>query len=162
MQTLKLVAPTEQREEDKITIRYAETDQDVCAIHQFLLVVAKPAMRVPVDPIQSLMEIIRVTKDYVAIMAEQNGHLVGTMGVISAPWWYNPCEMFMADRWDFVLPQLQHTEVHRMMLAEANTIAEQAGLEFIHQGKIRGKHGKLMMMPRSSRADPDIVRSVGD
>jgi hypothetical protein len=35
----------EQPDADAIAIRYAETDDDVIAIHQFLLIVAQPQMR---------------------------------------------------------------------------------------------------------------------
>lgn len=141
--------------EDAITLRYAETDQDVVGIHQFLLIVAQPAMRAPVDPIESLQEIIRVTKDEVAIMAIRGGHLIGTLGVIRCSWWYNPARFFMADRWNFVLPQFRNLGVGDMLEDEAEVIADAAELEFINQGKIRekrrgGKRPKLMLMPRSS------------
>lgn len=148
--TLKLVEQTEQHEEDVITIRYAETDDDVIAIHQFLLVVARPQMRAPVDPIKSLEEIIRVTRDEVAIMAIKGGHLIGTLGLIHVPWWYAPDHDFMVDRWHFVLPQFQNGDVNRMLENEAQIIADAAGIEFINQGKIRERRGKLMIMPRSS------------
>lgn len=130
-------------------------------MHQFLLVVAQPAMRCPVDPIASLQEIIRVTKENVALMAIVDGHLVGTLGIISPQWWYNPAESFMCDRWHFVLPQFKHTPVDQMLLDEAEKIADAAGLEFIDQGKIREKRGKrrkLMLMPRSSRVESDKLQ----
>jgi GNAT superfamily N-acetyltransferase len=156
--TLKLVEQTEQRSEDEIFICYAETDDDVIAIHQFLLVVAAPAMRCPADPTASLQEVIRVTAEEVAIMAVQNGHLVGTLGLVECAWWYNPAYTYMADRWNFVLPQLRNGDVGRLLEAEAELIAREAGLEFINQGKIRGKRGKLMLMPRSSRPESSRIK----
>lgn len=143
------MAPVEQPDEDAITIRYAETDDDVIAIHQFLLIVAQPQMRAPVDPIESLKEIIRVTRDEIAIMAIKGGHLVGTMGLIHVPWWYAPQCDFMVDRWHFVLPQFQNGDVNRMLENEAQYIADEAGIEFINQGKIRQRRGKLMIFPRT-------------
>lgn len=156
-QILKLVEQTAQPDADAITICYAETDDDVIAIHQFLLVVAAPAMRCPPDPIASLQEIIRVTREDVAIMAIQDGHLVGTLGLVEVPWWYNPDHTFMADRWNFALPQLRNGDVGRLLEGEAQMIADEAGLEFINQGKIRGKRGRLMLMPRSSRAESSTI-----
>lgn len=149
----------EQREEDVITIRYAETDDDVIAIHQFLLIVAQPQMRAPVDPIASLQEIIRVTNDEIAIMAIKGGHLVGTLGLIHVPWWYSPEHDFMVDRWHFVLPQFRNGDVNRMLISEAESIAAAAGIEFIEHGPIRAKRGgskRLMLFPRSTRAESTI------
>ncbi len=134
---------------DDIIIRYAETDDDVIAIHRFLLIVAQPAMRCPVDPKDSLLEIIRVTKENVALMAIKGGLLVGTMGLIDPVWWYNPKHRFLADRWHFVLPEHQHGPVNVALMDEASKIAASAGLEFIHQGKIREKGGQKLLMPRS-------------
>jgi len=130
-------------------IRYAETDDDVIAMHQFLLVVAQPAMRCQVNPIKSLQEIIRITKESVALMAIRNGHLVGTLGVMRATWWYGDAD-FLTDRWNFVLPQERNGEAGAMLMAEAEMIAEAAGLEFIDQGKMRRKKGgnNFLMMPR--------------
>lgn len=139
----------EQPDAEAITIRYAETDDDVIAIHQFLLIVAQPQMRAPVDPIASLEEIIRVTRDEVAIMAIKGGHLIGTLGLIHVPWWYAPDHDFMVDRWHFVLPQFQNGDANRMLENEAQVIADAAGIEFINQGKIREKRGKLMIFPRT-------------
>ncbi|WP_354158722.1 hypothetical protein [Bradyrhizobium sp. JR5.3] len=145
----QLPTSTEPVHHDHIVVRYAETDDDVIAIHRFLLVVAQPAMRCPVDVEQSLMEIIRVTKENVALMVLKGGLLVGTMGLIDPAWWYNPKHRFMADRWHFVLPEHQHGPVNRALIDEARKIAADAGLEFIHQGKIREKGGAQLMMPRA-------------
>jgi hypothetical protein len=154
------VEQTEQTDAEKITIRYAKTDEDVCAIHQFLLIVAQPQMRAPVDPIDSLLEIIRVTKFEIAIMAECAGRLIGTLGLIHVPWWYAPKTSFMVDRWHFVLPQFRNGVVNRMLIAEADSIADAAGIEFIEQGPIREKRGsnkRLMIFPRSTRSEQDTI-----
>lgn len=143
------IGPVALGEKDAVIIRYAETDDDVIAIHRFLLVVARPAMRCPVDPKESLIEIIRVTKENVALMAIKGGMLVGTMGLIDPVWWYNPKHRFLADRWHFVLPEHQHGPVNTALIDEARKIAADAGLEFIHQGKIREKAGQKLLFPRS-------------
>lgn len=117
------------------------------AIHRFLLMVAMPAMLCPVNPVKSLQEVIRVAKYEAAIMAIVGGNLVGTMGIIRPTWWYGD-EDFLTDRWHFVLPNLWHSPVNDLLLEEAFAIADAAGLKFIHQGKIRERNGKRMMMPR--------------
>lgn len=135
--------------EEIIGIRYAESDDDVIAIHRFLLIVAGPAMQCPVDAQDSLLEIIRVVKEDVALMAIRGNRLIGTMGIIKPNWWYNTRYRFLADRWDFVEKAEHHGPAHELMLAEACAIADMAGLKFIHQGKIREKNRVFRMMPRS-------------
>lgn len=138
-------------------IRYAETDQDVIAIHRFLLVVAMPMARGPVDAVKSLEEVIRVVKFEAALMAIEDGVLVGTMGIVKQSWWYGPGS-FMTERWHFVIPGKEHSPAAKMMLDEALAIAREAGIEFIHQGRIRPqKRGLTVMMPRSSGGESAIV-----
>jgi hypothetical protein len=114
-----------------------------------LLIVATPAMRCPVNIIKSLNEIIRVAKFEAALMLIHNGVMVGTMGIINPTWWYGD-DGFLTDRWHFVLPSFQNTPTAARLLDEAKQIAGLAGLEFIHQGKIRpAKNGVLRMTPRA-------------
>jgi len=136
------------------------TDDDVIAIHRFLLMVARPAMRCEPDIEQSLLEIIRVTKYEAALMAVLDGNMVGTMGIMKASWWYNPRVSFMTDRWHFVLPQFHNGPVNRKLMAEALAIAELAGFEFVHQGKARKmKNGAFLMMPRIYTPESDTVQA---
>lgn len=138
-----------QAEQPEITLRYAESEPDMVAIHQFLLAVAAPAMLGPVNPIKSLEEIIRVTKNEVALMLIRDGRLVGTMGLVNPVWWYSDAA-FLTDRWHFVLPEIFGTPAADMLEDEAIKIAEAAGILFIHQGKIRkGKKGVHRLMPRA-------------
>jgi hypothetical protein len=92
--------------------------------------------------------------------------MIGTIGIVNPAWWYNPAHTFMCDRWHFVLPQFRNTDVDRLMLEEADSIADAAGLEFIDFGRIRerkrrGNRPKLMMMPRSSRGESDNLNAGG-
>lgn len=131
-----------------VVIRFAESDQDKVAIHQFLMVVAAPHLWGSIDVEKSLREVIRVTDEEAAIMAILDGHLVGTMGIIKPVWWYGNDE-FLTDRWNFVLPQFHHTEVESALMAEAYRLADDAGLRFINQGKIRArKDGTGLLFPR--------------
>jgi hypothetical protein len=133
---------------DQPEIRYAESEQDMTAIHQFLLVVAAPAMQCQVNPLKSLEEIIRVVRNEVALMLVRNGRLIGTMGIVNPVWWYGDAT-FLTDRWHFVLPEVMNTPAADMLEEEAIKIADAAGIKFIHQGKIRkGKRGVLRLMPR--------------
>lgn len=144
---LKIV---EHHDVPEISIRYAATDEDVCNIHKFLLIVAQPAMRCPVNITKSLTEIVRVAKYDAALMVIHNGVMVGTMGVINAgDWWYGDVP-FLTDRWHFVLPSFENTPTASALMDEAKAIAALAGLEFIHQGKVRPpKNGVTQMTPRA-------------
>lgn len=106
-------------------------------------------MRCPVNGTKSLIEVIRVVKEDVALMAIKDGRLIGTLGIVRATWWYGDGE-FLADRWHFVLPEERHGEADRMLMAEAKKIADIAGLEFIDQGKIRPQKDRnsFLVMPR--------------
>lgn len=143
---LKLV---EHHDVPEISIRYAATDEDVCNIHKFLLIVARPMMRCPVNIVKSLNEIIRVAKYEAALMVIHNGIMVGTMGLIKPDWWYGD-EAFLTERWHFVLPAFENTPTAAALMDEALAISALAGIEFIHSGKIRNaKKGAARMMPRA-------------
>lgn len=144
-----MVAPTVQPDLPETFIRYAASDEDVVAIHGFLLDIARPAMRCRVDHRKSAQEVWRVVNEEVALMGFHNGELVGTLGVVAPTWWYGD-GLFMTDRWHFLRPEHQHGPINAMLLDEAVKIARAAGLEFIHQGKIRTlkDRGMNLMMPR--------------
>lgn len=107
------------------------------AIHRFLLVLGKSQALAPIDATASLIEIIRVTKEDTAIMAIKDGMLVGTLGLIRVPWWYNPNYFFLTERWHFVLPEFHHGEPDRLLKQEARNIADLTGFTFIDMGKNR-------------------------
>lgn len=128
------------------------------AIHQLLLVVLGPVAMCPVNGTKSLLEIIRVTKEEVALMAIKGGRLIGTLGLIRPLWWYGD-DAFLADRWQAVLPEEEHGEADRLLKAEARTIADMAGLKFVNYGKIRPqKDGTFILFPRVY--DPNQATSI--
>lgn len=142
-------------------VRFAESEQDVTAIHEFLLAVAKPAMRCPVDFLKSLQEVMRVVANEVALMLIVDGRLVGTMGIINPTWWYGNGG-FLTDRWHFVLPEFDNTPASALLMDEAVKTAELAGLEFIHQGRVRqGKKNVLRMMPRAYGGESVTMENGG-
>jgi hypothetical protein len=148
--------------EPVISIRYAETASDVDHIHQFLMIVAKPAARCPMNDEKIKEEVKRIAlSDGVALMLIVDGWMVGTMGIINPTWWYGD-EGFLADRWHFVLPKFDSSEASALLMDEAIKVAQEAGLEFIHQGRIRqGKKGVLRMMPRVYSPESDTVTIEG-
>lgn len=115
----------------EITIRYATTDEDCVEIHKFLCVISQPVLLAPIDAQDSINEVLRVRDGGAAIMAEANGHLVGSLGIIAVSWWYNTKAEFLTNRWLFVYPQFHHTGVGAKLLAEASAIAVNANLELV-------------------------------
>lgn len=147
--------------EPVISVRFAESEQDMTAIHRFLLVIAQPAMRCPVNIIKSLQEIIRVVRDEAALMLIHNDVMVGTMGIVNPTWWYGDGG-FLTDRWHFVLPEFDNTPASEALMDEAIEMARLAGLEFIHQGRIRrGKRGVPRMRPRVYDGESVTVENGG-
>lgn len=141
-------APPE-KVEPAVIVRQAETDDDVIAMHRFLMVVAPQAKatRCPINAVKSLNEIIRVTRDELALMLIRDGMLIGTMGIINPIWWYGDAG-FLTDRWHFVLPEFDGTAASNTLMEEAKEIARLAGLEFLHNGKARERGGVLRLMPK--------------
>ena len=130
-------------------------------MHQFLLVVARPALQCEVNVVKSLQEIIRVTNEEVALMLIVDGRLVGTMGIINHTWWYGDAG-FLTDRWHFVLPEFDHTEASAALFDEALKVAEAAGLKFYHQGRIRqGKNGVMRLTPRVYGGESATIEAQG-
>ncbi len=118
-------------------IRFAETDDDVITIHKFLCVLAQPVLLCPIDAKKSVTEIFRIVHDRsygFALMAEINGELVGSLGIICPDWWYGNGRFF-TDRWLFVFDALHNAGVGTALIAEAAAIATAADLDLIINGK---------------------------
>lgn len=109
-----------------VTIRYAETDADVVAIHGFLCVVAGPTLPGPIDPKDSATEVWRVANHDVALMAMRDDMLVGTIGLVRPQFWWNSKLGFLANRWFFTLPG---SHAAKPLLKEAKGIAVASDLE---------------------------------
>jgi len=111
---------------NSIVVRYAESDDDVIAIHRFLCVVAAPGLPGPIDGQDSAREVWRVVTHEVALMAIADGRLVGTLGLVRAPFWWNNKLAFLANRWFFALPG---SHAGKPLLKEARAIARESELE---------------------------------
>lgn len=135
-----------------LAVRYAADDEDLIEIHRFLCIVAQPVLFCQINAQRSVQEIGRIIHGGggFALMAELNGHLVGTMGVVRVPWWYgagderNPDDFFLTDRWLFALPQFQHAGVGTRLVAEAAAAAHAIGNEIIINGHMRRRGNGLV------------------
>lgn len=128
-----------------ITLRYAETDADVIAIHGFLAIVFGSHLPGPIDARDSSTEVWRVCREDVALMAIRGDRLVGTIGLVRPTFWWNNKIAFLASRWAFALPG---SGAWKPLLKEAKAIAKASDLEF---HLISEERGKLTIFNRSKR-----------
>ena len=139
-------------------VRLAATDADAVAIHAFLCEVAgkSGALRCPVNPEKSMREVWRIVRAFdlaapdeapygFALVAEQAGTLVGTLGAICPAWWYGD-ERFFTDRFFFVRPE--HAGAGAALIAEADALARAAELPFILHLKQRPRPGTHIVYAR--------------
>jgi hypothetical protein len=136
----------------QIEITFASTDEDAIELHRFLCIIAQPVLMVPIDAQDSMAEILRVMKEGAAITARINGELVGSLGIIAVPWWFNTKQSFMTDRWYFTYPTLYHLGIGARLEAEAKLIADQAGMYLIINGHMRRRsNGVAFTRPKVHR-----------
>jgi len=128
-----------------IEIRYAQTDNEVIAIHGFLCVVAGPTLPGPIDPKDSATEVWRVVNHDVALMAIKDDKVVGTIGLVRPQFWWNSKINFLANRWFFTLPGSGSA---KPLLAEAKTIAKASDLELHIYDENRGR---LLILNKSKK-----------
>lgn len=124
-----------------VSIRFGENDDDVVAIHQFLCLIAGPVLLGKIDAIKSITEIGnivygRADPPGVAIMAEVDGELVGTLGLIQPEWWYGPT-VFFTDRWFFLYPAFRNRGVGAEILAQAGALGVEHGCDVVLNGHMR-------------------------
>jgi GNAT superfamily N-acetyltransferase len=138
----------------EFVVRLAKGDEDVIAIFRFLVFVAQPVLLAPIDGRKALVEINRIVysahsdnPDAFAWIAEIDGEIVGTLGIVSPDWWYADAR-FLTDRWNFVFPQLANSGIGAALQAEAAAMASTLGLDLIINGKF---------VRRNRRAGPGVV-----
>lgn len=139
----------------ELEIRYAQSDADVVAIHGFLCVVAGPALPGQIDPKASAIEVWRVVNHEAAVMAIRGDRLVGTIGIIQAPSWWNPKVRFLTNRWCHCLPG---SGALKPLLAEATEIAKANEQEFI---LIDEAGGRVVILNKKKRVH-HVLRQYAD
>lgn len=112
---------------ENLTIDYAKTDQECIDVHLFLVLVGGPSLLAPIDAQDSMGGILEVRDKGFIINARKDGHLIGTLGLISVPWWFNTDEEFFTNRWFSVLPQFKFDGVGVRLEAEAAAIGLEIG-----------------------------------
>lgn len=137
---------------NKITIEYGSDDKEFLEVHQFLCIVGGSSLLAPIDPNDSISEIMRVASEGACIIArDHEGHLVGSLGLIRVPWWYNTKQHFLTNRWFSVWPQLKHAGVGVRLEAEAAAIGLNAGLPVVITSHVKRRKA-------ASPTEPSFMR----
>lgn len=147
-----------------ITVRFGESDQDVVAIHGFLAVAMGPLLPFDIDPKNSAVEVWRVVNQECALMAIRDDKLVGTIGIVKAPYWYAKDRYFLANRWLSTLPGAGAADslIHEAVsfakgLATAN---DPGGLELHIYDETKGRIKIFNRHPRRQDHNPLFERRV--
>lgn len=141
----------------KLSLRYAQTDDDIIAIHRFLCVVAGPTLPGPIDPAESIGEIERVVKHDCALMAIKDDRLVGSFGIIRPKCWWGKVH-FLVNRWFFALPGMG---AGKLLLKEARAIAEASALELHVFDEAKERYVIFNRNPRRDARDFNPIKTPG-
>jgi hypothetical protein len=137
-----------------ITLRFAETDEDVVAIHAFLCIVAGPMLPGPIDPQKSATEVWRIVNQECAIMACDGALVVGSLGIIKVdPWWGN--KKYLVNRWFHALPA---QGIGALLLYEGDRFAKEVGLELHIFDEAKGRLLILNRDPARKSVNPMLVQ----
>lgn len=135
------------------TVRFADSDQDVVAIHAFLCVVAGPLIPAPIDPQKSSTEVWRVVNHECALMAMRGDTLVGTLGIIKGDfWWGNQGVLY--NRWFHALPG---DGIGKLLLDAGDDFARDLGLELHIIDETKGRLVILNRNPLRKDVNPFLV-----
>jgi hypothetical protein len=134
--------------EQLFTIRFAAGDEDVKRLFHFLVIISLPSQLAKVDPVDAITEVKRIvdgasTGDSFAVLAEINGEIVGSLGIMKTAWWYNTKAFFLADRWVFCYPVLWNKGVGARLLAEAGVISKSAEMPIIIHGHAKKRNNGI-------------------
>lgn len=145
-----------------LTVRFAEGDGDVIAIHGFLVATMMPLLPYDIDAQNSAVEVWRVVNKECALMALDGDLLVGTIGIVKAPLWWAKDRFFLANRWLSVLPD---SGALRPLIHEAVSFAkglagpdDPGGLELHIYDEQAGRITILNRHPRRRDVNPIFAR----
>lgn len=81
----------------------------------------------PLDETKALQTIDRVFKEGLIIVAEVDGKIVGSIGLIARQWWFSD-RWFLGDNWIFVSKDHRKSRIAIQMLKRAKQFADKTGL----------------------------------
>ena len=112
-----------------LTIRFAAGEADAKAIFRMLINMHDEVGRAPLNPGKAFEEVCRVVFDEAAWIVEQDGAIVGTMGLFQAEHWYSD-ETFLTEQWFYVAPAARPSGLpFAMMLDEAKAFAQSVNMQ---------------------------------
>ena len=147
-----------------ISVRFAESDGDVVAIHGFLCVTMGPLLPGDIDPKNSAMEVWRVVNHECALMAIRDDKLIGTIGIVKVPHWWARDRYFLANKWLSVLPDAGalHPLMHEAVrfAKDLTSPEDPGGLELHLYDEQKGRITILNRHPRRQDFNPIFARPV--
>jgi GNAT superfamily N-acetyltransferase len=131
-------------------IRIAQTDDDIAAIHRFMIAHAAAEMaEAEVDALIYMRTIHDTVREGAGLIATVDGEIAGYLGLWKSRYDYSKAS-FLHDRGFYVLPRHRGGAVGAALLREARTIADEAGLSL----KI------IDTNPRKRRAQSRLARTA--
>jgi GNAT superfamily N-acetyltransferase len=110
-----------------VTIRFAQSDDDIVAIHRFMVLHAAAEMaEADVDALIYMRTIHDTVREGAGLMAMIDGAIAGCLGLWKSRYDYSKAS-FLHDRGFYVLPA-QRGSVGAALLQEARAIAQEGGL----------------------------------
>jgi hypothetical protein len=146
-----------------ISVRFANGDADVVAVHGFLCVTMGPMLPYDIDPKNSSIEVWRTINLEAALLMIHDDKLVGTIGLVKIPYWWAKDQYFLANRWLSVLPAFNASPLIHEAVAFAKSLSDPAhpsGLELHVYDEQRGRITILNRHPRRLDVNPIFARPV--
>lgn len=112
----------------KNSIRVAGIE-DRQALFQFLLGLHDEVATATLDPGEAFARIVNTIENEVAyIVEDEDGTIIGSVGLEFSPYWYNPAEGFLADLWFYVTPDQRGLDAQQLLLEAVARFSDETGL----------------------------------
>ena len=126
--TLIRATPAPQDAGDAVSVRIAQSDDDIVAIHRFMMAHAAAEMaEAEVDAVIYMHTIHDTVTQGAGLIATVGDEIVGYLGLWKSQYDYAKA-FFLHDRGFYVLPAHRDGSVARALLSNARTIADDANL----------------------------------
>ena len=113
------------------SVRFAER-RDAERIFRFLVPMHEEIATAPLDPGAAFLRIVNTIENEVAIIVEdEDGDIIGSVGLEHSPQWFNPAVGFLADLWFFVTPDQRGGDAAQLLLEEVARFSEETGLDAV-------------------------------
>jgi hypothetical protein len=111
------------------SVRFAER-RDAERIFRFLVPMHEEIATAPLDPGEAYLCIVNTIENEVAIIVEdEDGEIVGSVGLTCGRYWYNPAHQFLSDLWAYVTPDQRGGAAWQLLLEEVARFSDEVGMD---------------------------------